>query len=203
MPRLMSAISLLAVTLVGGTYLQAPRVQAAGPPKANRQTAIHQRTSATLPAVAPPERALLDRYCVTCHNEKLKTADLMLDKVDIADATGNQELLEKIVRKLRSGLMPPEGRPRPDNATLDSFASSLEAALDRSAALGPNPARVAPPRLTRAEYVSVIHVLLALDVDGAALLPSDMAGFGFDNTADVLPTTPGLMSRYTTAATKI
>ena len=112
-------------------------------------------------------------------------------------------MLEKIVRKLRAGLMPPEGRPRPDAATLDHFASSLEAALDRVAALAPNPGRVASHRLNRAEYVNAVHDLLALDVDGAALLPSDMAGFGFDNNADVLSITPALMARYITAATKI
>src|SRR5207247_4460346 len=112
-------------------------------------------------------------------------------------------MLEKVVRKLRSGQMPPEGRPRPDVASIAAFAASLESALDRNAAAAPNPGRVAWHRLNRAEYVNVIHDLLALDVDGTELLPSDMAGFGFDNNADVLSITPGLMSRYITAATKI
>jgi len=110
---------------------------------------------------------------------------------------------ETVVPRLGGGFLPPEGGPRPDTATLDAFAGSLETVLDRAAALAPNPGRVASHRLNRAEYVNTIHDLLALDVDGTSLLPSDMAGFGFDNNADVLAITPALMSRYITAATKI
>ncbi|SVD47353.1 uncharacterized protein METZ01_LOCUS400207, partial [marine metagenome] len=77
----------------------------------------------------PPTRQILDRYCVTCHNERLKTAGLMLDQVDVGDIVGNAEVLEKVVRKLRAGQMPPEGRPRPDVATIDAVATSLESAL--------------------------------------------------------------------------
>ena len=161
-------------------------------------------------AVAPqaaeaeaPSRAILDRYCVTCHNERLLTGGLTLVGLDIADIHGNAEVLEKVVHKLRSGQMPPEGRPRPDQETVDAFAGALETALDRAAADDPNPGRVASRRLNRVEYVNAIRDLLALEVDGAALLPSDMAGFGFDNNADVLSITPTLMSRYIAAATKI
>jgi hypothetical protein len=152
---------------------------------------------------ATPDRAVFDRYCVSCHNEKLKTAELMLDKVDLANVKAHAETLEKVVKKLRGGTMPPAGSRRPDDATLHAFISSLEAALDRQAALALNPGRVASRRLNRAEYVNVIFDLLGLEVDGTALLPSDMAGFGFDNNADVLSITPGLMSRYIAAATKI
>jgi len=156
-------------------------------------------------AVAPrvPDRAVVDRYCSTCHNDRLKTGGLSLDKVDIGDAGANSEVLEKVVRKLRAGLMPPEGRPKPDAATLETFTASLETLLDRHASAAPNPGRVASRRLNRAEYVNVIHDLMALEVDGTELLPSDMAGFGFDNNADVLSITPALMARYITAATKI
>jgi len=150
-----------------------------------------------------PDRAVVDRYCVTCHNDRLKTGGLSLDKVDLADAAANSEVLEKVVRKLRAGLMPPEGRPKPDAPTLEAFTGSLENLLDRHATAAPNPGRVASRRLNRAEYVNVIHDLLALEVDGTGLLPSDMAGFGFDNNADVLAITPALMARYITAATKI
>jgi cytochrome c5 len=155
------------------------------------------------PAVEVPSRELLDRYCVTCHNERLQTADLRLDEVDLTRIAEHAAVLEKVVHKLRSGQMPPEGRPRPDETTLDAFATSLETALDRVAAAAPNPGRVASRRLNRVEYVNVIQDLLALEVDGDELLPSDMAGFGFDNNADVLSITPGLMSRYIAAATKI
>ncbi len=152
---------------------------------------------------AAPDRALVDKYCVVCHSDKAKTGGLSLEKVNLADVKANAELLEKVARKLRSREMPPEGMPRPDQATLDTFTATLENALDRAAAASPNPGRVASHRLNRAEYVNVIHDLLALDIDGAELLPSDMAGFGFDNNADVLSITPGLLARYMSAATKI
>ena len=150
-----------------------------------------------------PDRALLDKYCVTCHSDRLKTGGLTLENVDVADTRGNAEVLEKIVRKLRTGQMPPMGRPRPDDPTIDAFASSMEAALDRAAVQTPNAGRVASHRLNRIEYVNAIHDMLALDINGTELLPGDMAGFGFDNNADVLAITPGLMSRYISAATKI
>ncbi|HYL36726.1 MAG TPA: DUF1592 domain-containing protein [Bryobacteraceae bacterium] len=149
------------------------------------------------------DRSLLDKYCVTCHNDKLKTGGLALDKVDINKVRENSEVLEKVVRKLRNRQMPPEGLPRPDQATQDKFAASLENALDQVAQANPDPGRVVAHRLNRAEYVNAVHDLLALDIDGTELLPSDMAGFGFDNNADVLSITPGLLSRYMSAATKI
>lgn len=170
---------------------------------ANLSLVCSAQASSSSTALAPIDRALLDKYCVTCHNEKGKAGGLALDKVDVNDVAGSAEVLEKIVRKLRSQQMPPEGMPRPDPATLDNFAGSLEKALDRVAQAAPNPGRVVAHRLNRAEYVNVIHDLLALDIDGAELLPSDMAGFGFDNNADVLSITPGLLSRYMSAATKI
>ena len=151
----------------------------------------------------PPSRELFDRYCVTCHNERLQTAGLMLDRLDVGQVHANAETLEKVVRKLRSGQMPPEGRPRPDAETIDAFAGALEAALDYAAAADPNPGRVASRRLNRLEYVNAVRDLLDLEIDGEALLPSDMAGFGFDNNADVLSITPALMGRYIAAATKI
>jgi len=176
----MSRLLVLAIVLAG-----------AGLPVAKAQSA---------PAA---ERSLLDRYCVTCHSDKLKTGGLSLAAININDAAANSEVLEKVVRKLRSRQMPPNGAPRPDQATLDAFAATLETALDRAAATLPNPGRVASHRLNRAEYVNVIHDLLAVDIDGAELLPSDMAGFGFDNNAEVLSVTPGLLARYMSAATKV
>ena len=146
---------------------------------------------------------IFTNYCITCHNDRLQTAGLSLDRLDLADVSGNAEILEKVVRKLRSGQMPPEGRPRPDAATIGEFTFSLENALDRAAATRPNPGRVASRRLNRLEYVNAIYDLLALEIDGSALLPGDMAGFGFDNNADVLSITPSLMARYIAAATKI
>ena len=148
-------------------------------------------------------RALLDRYCVTCHNDRLQTAGLALDAVDFERVAEHAPVLEKVVRKLRSGQMPPEGRPRPDAADVETFLSALEGALDRESEATPDPGRVASRRLNRVEYVNAIKDLLDLEVDGAELLPSDMAGFGFDNNADVLAMTPSLMTRYIAAATKV
>jgi len=150
-----------------------------------------------------PSRALLDRYCVTCHNERLQTAGVMFDRVDIDRADLHRELFEKVARKLRSGQMPPPGRPRPEPAAIDAFVTALEAELDRVGAAAPDPGRVASHRLNRTEYVNAVRDLLDLELDGEALLPSDMAGFGFDNNADVLAMTPALMDRYITAATKV
>ena len=150
-----------------------------------------------------PSRALLDRYCVTCHNERLRTAGVMFDRVDIDRVDLHRELFEKVARKLRGGLMPPPGRPRPEAAVIDAFVTALEAELDRAGAAAPNPGRVASHRLNRTEYVNAVRDLLDLEIDGEALLPSDMAGFGFDNNADVLAMTPALMDRYITAATKV
>ena len=150
-----------------------------------------------------PSRALLDRYCVTCHNERLQTAGVMFDRVDIDRADVHRELFEKVTRKLRSGQMPPPGRPRPEPAAVNAFVTALEAQLDRVGAAAPNPGRVASHRLNRTEYVNAVRDLLALEIDGEALLPSDMAGFGFDNNAEVLAMTPALMDRYITAATKV
>ena len=150
-----------------------------------------------------PARALLDQYCVTCHNERLKMGGVTLDTVDIGRADLHRELFEKVVRKLRSGQMPPQGRPRPEQPAITTFVAALEAELDQVGAAAPNPGRVASHRLNRTEYVNVIRDLLALEIDGEALLPSDMAGFGFDNNAEVLAMTPALMDRYITAATKV
>jgi hypothetical protein len=169
-------------------------------------TIVPDRSSVSaLEAAAPPPipRELVDTYCVTCHNQRLKTGGLMLDQVDFGQIERHAPVLEKVVRKLRAGQMPPEGRPRPDAAAVDTFVTALETALDRVAAERPDPGRVASRRLNRVEYVNAIEDLLGLEVDAAQLLPSDMAGFGFDNNADVLSMTPALMARYHAAATKI
>jgi hypothetical protein len=193
------AVAAMGLVLCAMEPLRFATVHAAGQAGA-RQAAASARTMAPTPV---PDRALLDKYCITCHNDKLKTGGLTLEQVDVDDVRGNADLLEKIVRKLRTGQMPPMGRPRPDDSTIDAFAGSMEAALDRAAALTPNAGRVASHRLNRIEYVNAIHDMLALDINGTELLPGDMAGFGFDNNADVLAITPGLMARYISAATKI
>jgi len=197
--RLLATIGLIGIAAAGSEYFPIISIQAASAQAANAQTTAQEPRNAT----DAPSRELFDRYCVTCHNERLQTAGLMLDRLDIGQIGANAAVLEKVVHKLRSGQMPPEGRPRPDAVTIDAFATTLETALDRAAAASPNPGRVSSRRLNRVEYVNAIEDLLALEINGAELLPSDMAGFGFDNNADVLSVTPSLMARYIAAATKI
>ena len=154
-----------------------------------------------------PERThqtVLRRYCVGCHNQRTLTAGLALDTVDLTGVGEHAELWESVVRKLRVGLMPPAGRPRPDEATYDALASWLEAELDTTSAARPNPGRTETfHRLNRAEYRNAVRDVLALDIDVAELLPSDSASYGFDNIAGVLRVSESLMERYLTAARRI
>ena len=160
--------------------------------------------AASAATTAMPERALLDRYCVTCHNERLLTAGLQLDIADVTDVSADPALWEKVVRKLRAGAMPPAPRPRPDEATYARFIARLETELDAVAAADPNPGRTeAFHRLNRAEYRNVIRDLLALDVDVAELLPADDGSYGFDNIAGVLGVSPTLLERYLSAAKQV
>ena len=158
------------------------------------------RSTAAEAQPAPSERALIDRYCVTCHNDRLETGGLSLETVDIGDVASHADVWERVVRKLRAGSMPPQPRPRPDRATYDRLTTYLETALDRAAAADPDPGRTATlRRLNRTEYQNAIRDLLALEVDVMALLPRDDAAFGFDNvnTGSLSPT---LMERYLAAA---
>jgi len=157
-----------------------------------------------VPAAMSDHAGVLKQYCVTCHNERLKTAGLLLDQANLTDVPADAETWEKVVRKLRAGTMPPQGLPRPDRATYDTLLSWLQTSLDAAAATHPAPGRPLLHRLNRAEYGNAIRDLLALDVDAAALLPPDDAGFGgFDNIADVLGVSPMLQERYLAAADKI
>ncbi len=151
------------------------------------------------------ERALVDKYCVTCHNARLKTAGLVLatDAVDLSRVAERADIWEKVIRKLHGRMMPPQGMPRPDEATIDAFASSLENAIDRAAAAKPTPGRSPLHRLNRSEYANAVRDVLALDIDATSLLPADDEANGFDNIADVLKVSPSLLEQYLTAARKI
>ena len=148
--------------------------------------------------IAP--RALLDTYCVTCHNQRTKTAGLMFDTMDLAKLPEHGDVWEKTVRKLRGGMMPPPGVRRPDQASVDSMVSWLERSLDEAAAAHPNPGRVALHRLNRAEYAAAIEDLLGIKIDPAALLPKDDEAEGFDNVASVLTVSPSFLDQYISAA---
>ncbi len=148
-------------------------------------------------------KATINQYCVACHNERLNSGGIRLDTADLGKVSENPDLWEKVVKKLRTASMPPPGVPRPDAATEDGMALSLETTLDQAAASRPNPGRPLLHRLNRAEYGNVIHDLLALDMDVVPLLPPDDSSHGFDNVADVLGVSPTLLERYLSAATKI
>ena len=153
---------------------------------------------------APPQRELLTQYCASCHNDRLHTAGLVLDKLNIENVAANAEAWEKIADKLRTGTMPPPGLPRPDAKSSGQLVSRIENALDRAAEAKPNPGRIGIHRLNRAEYANAVRDLLGLEVDGRALLIADDAGnHGFDNIAGALSVSPALLERYMSAARKI
>src|SRR5207244_749999 len=118
-------------------------------------------------------RPLLDQYCVTCHNKRLKTAGLILDASDTTRVADAPEMWEKVARKLRTREMPPPGRPRPDQAAYAAATATLENRLDATASANPNPGRVAIHRLNRTEYTNAVRDLLAVEVDGKSLLWAD------------------------------
>ncbi|HUA21150.1 MAG TPA: DUF1592 domain-containing protein [Bryobacteraceae bacterium] len=150
-----------------------------------------------------PDRALINQYCVVCHNQRAKTAGLMLDQADVDHPADHAEIWEKVVRKLRGGMMPPQGMPRPAQARLDAFMISLENALDRASLAHPNPGRSPLHRLNRTEYANAIRDLLGLNVDVSELLPADDESNGFDNIAEVLRVSPSLLEAYLSASREV
>ena len=166
--------------------------------------AVGQNQVSSVVVPASKYRAVLDKYCVTCHNGRLQTAGLELDTVGLSNLGQHAELWEKVVLKLEGREMPPAGRPRPDEATYDGFASWLQASLDAAAVANPNPGRPVLHRLNRAEYANAIRDLLALEIkDVTTLLPPDNSTHGFDNIGDALGVSALLLESYVVAARKI
>jgi mono/diheme cytochrome c family protein len=174
-------------------------------------SAAAQQSAAT-PGAAPAAgqadasdyTTLVSKYCVTCHNDRLKTAGLSLQNLDLGDVPAHAAVWEKVTRKLRSGEMPPasvRSRPLPEAAA--ALVTYLETTIDSAAASHPNPGRAPVHRLNRAEYSNAIRDLLAVDVRPGDWLPVDDSGYGFDNIAEVLSTSPALLERYMSAARKI
>jgi mono/diheme cytochrome c family protein len=202
--RLFAGAVLVALATIGGDARmlgQAVAPARPAPPGAAASTSAQ-------PAVSAPsgtaEQAVLKQYCVTCHNQRLHTAGLALDTLDPAHVEEHAAVWEKVVNKVRGGVMPPAGRPRPDAATYDRLASFLETRLDRAAAVAPDPGRTeALHRLNRAEYHNAVRDILGLDVDVESLLPSDSSSYGFDNVAGVQRMSPQLLLAYLGAAEKI
>ena len=170
-----------------------------------KDPALHVANSSPRPAKRSlgPHVALVDEYCLSCHDKDHEKGKLVLETVAEADVAEHPEIWEKVVRKLRARLMPPIGKERPDEPTYDTVVSFLEKSLDRAAIARPNPGRTATiRRLTRTEYKNAIRDLLALDIDVTSLLPGDESSYGFDNVT-VGDLSPTLLDRYVTAAEKI
>ena len=153
--------------------------------------------------VPSSQRAVLTEYCLTCHNDRSRIGGLTLESVDVDHPEANPEVWEKVIRKLRAGMMPPTGERRPDRATYEAFRHSIEEGIDRAAKANPNPGATALHRMNRAEYANAIRDLLSIDVDPGTILPPDDALEGLDNLADALGTSPALIERYVGAASKI
>jgi Protein of unknown function (DUF1592)/Protein of unknown function (DUF1588)/Protein of unknown function (DUF1585)/Protein of unknown function (DUF1587)/Protein of unknown function (DUF1595) len=185
---------LLSLALLAVVALLAPNT-------ARSQQLVPASAPVTLATSAASERALLDQYCVTCHNQRLKTGGLMLDQFDVTHLKDHAEIGEKVVRKLRAGMMPPAGLPRPAAPVMESIITFMETELDRNAA-----ANLTPPgmhRLNRTEYTNAIRDVLGLQVDASKFFPPDDSTHGFDNIAGALTLSPALMEAYLSAAGKI
>ncbi len=151
-------------------------------------------------ASTSPQQTLVNQYCVTCHNQRAKTAGVMFDTMDLTDVSRNADIWERAARKLRGGMMPPPGARQPDRAAIESFVTWLETALDQAAEANPNPGRVGLHRMNRAEYANAVEDLTGLRVDANALLPKDDQAAGFDNVANVLKVSPSFLDQYISAA---
>ena len=212
--RLAALGGLASLLWIGATRTETATAQA-GATSGTAAQAVPAAQPQTSVGQAPPgpgggpaaERAFVDRYCVGCHNQKAKAAGqeparkLTLDDVDTTRIADQREVWERVVGKMRAGMMPPSGVRRPDRAAYDAFVASVEAELDRNAA------PYAPPpglhRLNRTEYANVIRDLLDLDIDAASYLPSDDSTHGFDNVAGALGISSTLVEAYVSAAGKI
>jgi mono/diheme cytochrome c family protein len=176
-------------------------VRSAAPSARDQQSAPQPAAAASTPA--SPESAFLNQYCIGCHNQRAKIGGLALDTLDVSKVGPGAETWEKVVKKIRTGMMPPSGARRPERTALDRFTSELESRLDR--AVDPNAALVTPAlhRLNRTEYAFAIRDLLALDINVNTLLPADGSSQGFDNLAEALAVSPSLIQGYVSAAMKI
>jgi len=161
--------------------------------------AVPQNAAPTVSAADVPIRTV-NAYCVGCHNDRAMTGGLSLASPELANVAAHPDVWEKVLRKVRGGMMPPPGVPQPDDATRQALVTSLETTLDLAATAAPNPGRPLAHRLNRVEYANAIRDLLALDIDATSLLPPDDSSSGFDNNADVLGVSPVLLESYLTAA---
>src|SRR5689334_11954269 len=164
---------------------------------------VRSQAPAAAGPVADRETATVKQYCAVCHSERGKAGGLSLASFDVNAAAERAPVAEKMIRKLRAGMMPPPGARRPDEASLAALADALAARIDRAAAAKPNPGWRPFQRLNRAEYARAVRDLVALDVDTEALLPPDSVSQSFDNVADAQAFSPTLMEGYLRAASKV
>jgi mono/diheme cytochrome c family protein len=198
----------LAALTWGALQAAGPQASAQPPGTPASQTAVSAaQPVGTRPSGVPPaaqaHQQVVTRYCVTCHNQRLQTGGLSLDAMDWQSIPNGAEVWEKVVRKLRTGAMPPQGVPRPAGTGIDELATWVETELDKAAAAQPHPGPPLVRRLNRTEYAAAVRDLLALDVDATALFPPDDSAYGFDNISDALKVSPALQERYLSAAEKI
>ena len=153
-------------------------------------------------AVAP-KSALVNQYCVGCHNQKLKTAELSLQGLDLTKVGKDADVWERVLRKLSANQMPPAGLPHPSPSAQKDFTGWLESELDRASIANPNPGHPTIHRLNRNEYSNAVRDLLALDAKAGDRLPLDDSGYGFDNIGDVLSLSPVLLERYLSVARSV
>jgi hypothetical protein len=166
-------------------------------------SAMHAQQPSSQGPLPVVHRDVVNRYCLSCHNDRVKRGGLALDAVAAIDVSQHPDVWEKVLRKIRARQMPPVGVPRPDEPTYEATIASLETSLDRAAAANPDPGRTATlRRMNRTEYQNAIRDLLALDVDVTSLLPADDSSYGFDNVT-VGDLSPTLLDRYVSAAEKI
>jgi len=196
--RFLRSASVLAAAIVALAVLSGDAQQREQAGQKSHQAEL--KPGAASPSAKP---ALLNQYCITCHNQRLKTGGLLLDSMDLEHVGKDAAAWEKVVRKIRTGMMPPSGARRPDGAALAAFAADLETRLDRAATPGASLDAPSLHRLNRTEYANAIRDLLSLDVDVTTLLPADASSEGFDNIADALGVSPSLIGSYVSAAMKI
>ena len=215
--RLTAAAAGAAVALALGLAVRAeqtaaPAARVVSPPAAPRPAAPTPRPAATpapshapgaAPLTAAGQTELVTTYCATCHSDRAKAGGLSLAGFNAMRAQERPEVVEKIIRKLRAGMMPPAGAKRPDAATIDALTAALESRMDEHAATNPNPGWRPFQRLNRAEYTRAVRDLLGLEVDVTAFLPADTMSHGFDNVADVQGMSPTLLEGYMRAASQI
>lgn len=185
------------------TYAQRPVARQPQPAQAPRMAAAHQTPGHSDLATAAGQTALVKQYCSTCHSDRGKAGGLSLASFDASSLTSNPQTTEKMIRKLRAGMMPPAGAKRPEGAALLALAEAFEARIDRAAAINPNPGSRVSQRMNRAEYGNAIRELLGLEVDVTQYLPPDTLAHGFDNISEEQGLSASVMEGYLRAASAI